>query len=194
MNVRNVAVFSGTAEHNEDFGENMTLSAYDGGNLYPCGVKINDSFAVIPNYSFTMTVNWALLEKKGNPGLEHIQSETNLLPSMNTPHTVGGNGYTHSIPNYGRIVREGLDSYKKRVQMLPQGDFRDGLLEVLAGIYIYHERALHILKTSDAPDALIDAFERMPFLPAENIYEALVTWNLYIILMVVTIRDGWMQI
>jgi len=159
------------------YWENTPLPAYDGGKLYPCGSKTNDSFAVRPDYSSTIYVDWSLLEEKGKFGFEQLQKEMELLPSMKTPHTVGGGGYTHSIPNYGRIVREGLDSYRKRVQMLPQGDFKDGLLEVLEGIRLYHEHALNILKTSNAPDALIKAFERVPFLPAQNLYEALVAWN-----------------
>ncbi len=159
------------------FWENMTLPPYDGGKLYPCGHKFNDSFAVLPEYAFTMAVDWALLEKKGNKGVELLQNETKLLPALNTPHLVGGSGYVHSIPNYGRIVREGLDSYEKRIQMLPEGDFRDGLLEVFTGIRIYRDRALQVLKASNAQSDLINAFERVPFLPAENLYEAMVAWN-----------------
>ncbi|MDR3551806.1 MAG: hypothetical protein P4L75_01650, partial [Clostridia bacterium] len=147
------------------FWEFMTLPAYDGGKLYPCGLKFNDPCAVLPDYSYTMAVNWPLLEKKGGPGVERMRGVMNELPPMDTPHTVGGSGYTHSIPNYGRIIREGLNAYKSRVQVLPRSDFSAGLLDLLEGIGIYHARALHLLKASHAPAALIEALGRMPFLP-----------------------------
>ena len=39
-----------------------------------------------------------------------MRGETERLSVAHTPHTIGGWGYTHSIPNYGRVIRGGLDA------------------------------------------------------------------------------------
>lgn len=159
------------------FWENMSLPAYNGGQLYPAGRKFSSPYAVTPDFSFTFSINWELLQQKGCKGIEALRQETSLLKGKDTPHTVGGFCYTHSIPNYQRIITEGLDSYEKRVQHLKSGDFRDGLLEIIAGIRLYRDRSLALLRKADAPSRLITALEKVPFLPAENLYEAVAAWN-----------------
>ena len=159
------------------FWEQMTLPAYDGGRLYPCGSKYPANLAVCPDFSFTFSVNWSLLDEKNPLAASMMREETALLPPMQTPHTVGGSGYTHAIPNYARVLLEGLDAYRERVLQLPAGDFADGLLEILDGIHAYQHRALDLLHASDAPEQLIRALNRVPFQPARDFYEALVGWN-----------------
>lgn len=66
-----------------------------------------------------------------------------LFDDIRTPYVVGGRGYTHSIPNYGRVIREGLDRYAERVNEglaaaerrsdVPAAEFFRGLQDVLAG-------------------------------------------------------------
>jgi hypothetical protein len=153
------------------------LPAYQGGALYPCGVKPGAGYAVFPEYSYTFGVDFGLLKKKFPEGEATLRAEKELLSTESTPHTVGGWGYTHSIPNYGRIEREGLSSYAKRVSKLPDGDFKDGLFEVLSGIEIYRYRSLSLLREAGAPEALISALSRVPFEPARDLYEAVVCRN-----------------
>jgi hypothetical protein len=105
------------------------------------------------------------------------RAQRRFWEKMTMPPYVGGRGYTHSIPNYGRIIKEGLESYEKRIKQLPISDFSEGLLEILEGIHIYQDRALNILERSGAPDDMIAAFKHVPFLPAANLYEALLAWN-----------------
>lgn len=159
------------------FWENMILPAYNGGQLYPTGHRFQARYAVKPDYSYTFSIDWELLKQKGCKGVEALQQETSLLQGKYTPHTVGGFCYTHSIPNYSRIIMEGLDSYEERIMKLEAGDFRDGLLEIIAGIRIYRDRALALLKKANAPPRLIKAMKKVPFLPAEDLYEAVVAWN-----------------
>ena len=157
--------------------EEVPLTPYDGGRLYPCGPKYTGEYAVVPEPSYTFWVNTELLRSKSERAAEIISAETALLPPIPSLHTVGGNGFTHGFPNYIRIVTEGLNSYRQRVERLHDGDFKDGLLTVLSGIEIYHERCLALLRSSNADARLIRALERVPFLPAEDLYEALVCWN-----------------
>jgi len=159
------------------FWENMIMPEYSGEQLYPCGGKFRARYAVKPCFSFTYSVNWERLQKKDCKGIDELKQEAALSKGKDTPHTVGGYGYTHSIPNYGRIITEGLDSYEKRVSKLEAGDFRDGLMEIIAGIRVYKDRSLEILKAANAPSKLISALEKVPFRPAGNLYEAVVAWN-----------------
>ncbi|MBS6475081.1 MAG: hypothetical protein KH354_03760, partial [Clostridiales bacterium] len=157
--------------------EEVPLAPYDGGRLYPCGAKYTGEYAVVPEPSYTFWVNMEALRHKSKRAAALISEETALLPLIPSLHTVGGNGFTHGFPNYIRIVTEGLNSYRQRVEQLHDGDFKDGLLAVLNGIEIYRERCLSLLNSSNADARLIHALERVPFLPAENLYEALVCWN-----------------
>ena len=113
-----------------------------------------------------------------------------------SPHTVGGWGYTHSIPNYGRVLREGLDSYAVRVaaglqraeQSMDAGqvDFYLGLSDVVEGIRSWHRRLVATLENwlGETDEAvrrrgrLLEALWQVPFKPARSFYEALVAYNL----------------
>ena len=166
------------------YWEAVPIGNYDGGGLYPCGPVCAAPYRISPSYSYTFGVYWRGLEedRRQDPQEDDweerlLREENDLLPLAPPPHTVGGNLYTHSLPNYGRIEAEGLDSYQRRVEALPTGDFRDGLLEVLEGIRIYHRRVLERLREAKGPDSLIRALEKVPFSPAESLYEALVCRN-----------------
>ena len=118
-----------------------------------------------------------------------MAEEAQKLHLINSPHTIGGNGFTHSFPNYPRIVKEGLNSYRQRVELLPSGDFREGLLTVLDGIAEYHARCLQLLKNVGADSGLINALEHVPF---ERLKVCTKEWYagiLFIISMAVTIPE-----
>jgi len=85
--------------------------------------------------------------------------------------------YTHSFANFRRLVREGLNSYQKRVEKVKNDDIRNGLLDILAGIKAFHSRALALLKEDYGNSKLYKALEKVPFMPAETLYEAIVCWN-----------------
>jgi len=50
-------------------------------------------------------------------------------------------------------------------------------LHVIEGIKNYITRCLKYLKTVCSDEKLINALEKVPLYPAENIYEAIVSWN-----------------
>lgn len=159
------------------FYENVPLPDYNGGALYPRGALALPSASVVPGYSFTFNADLDGLRKKDSECADVFSRELSLSPRVSGPHTVGGNLYTHSIPNYGRVLREGLNEYRRRVGRLPEGDFRDGLYVLLDGIEALRARAVAHISASGAKPELIEALERVPFEPARTLYEALVCWN-----------------
>lgn len=159
------------------FWESVPLAPYDGGKLYPCGKVLPKQHAVLPNFSYTFWIDDPLLNKKCGEAADTVRKEMGLLAWVPEPHCVGGNGYTHSFPHYQRVIFEGLDSYSKRVQKIADQNLREGLLEVLKGIEIYHGRCLDVLERDNAPDELISALRQVPFKRARTLYEAIVCWN-----------------
>ena len=163
------------------FFELAELPPYRGGMLYPAGKCIfhyDNSVAVQPHYANTMQIHYSNLKKKDPEAFALIKAEDDLVVKFaDSPHTVGGMGWTHSFPNYTRVLKEGLHQYEKRVAALPDGDFRQGMQILLEGIRIYHTRCLDHLKSAGAPKNLIDALERMPYESPKTIYEALVSLN-----------------
>ncbi len=159
------------------YWEACPLAAYSGGSLYPDGYKFQDTYAVHPDFSFTFRIDSAALSAKSVKAARIAGNDMPQVPDIPEPHTVGGNGYTHSIPHYERIVKEGLDSYADRIRGIRDTDFREGLQEILEGIHSYHARILSHLKESNADDKLVSALEKVPFSPAGTLYEALVCWN-----------------
>ena len=59
--------------------ENCSLPEYSGGSLYPSGSNINDDYAVLPNYSYTVQVNVAALAKKDESAAEWMNEELKLV-------------------------------------------------------------------------------------------------------------------
>lgn len=163
--------------------EHAELTPYDGGALYPCGRCINNSdpdSVVRPHFSYTFWVNSEekLREKVDDACADAVMAEFRLAaPFFSTPHTIGGAGYTHSFINYERILQDGIGGYQRRVEALPEGDFRDAMLRLLEGIGIYHRRLLgHLRSCENVYAGLIEALEHV-YEPPRDIYEALVLWN-----------------
>lgn len=151
--------------------EALPPTRYDGESLYPCGRKFfENDFAVQPHYAHSYCVDWPRLEKK-SPEAARILREFAEISH--------GIGWTHAAPNYKRIVREGLASYRERVKQRPEGEeFREGLLALLDGMESYVRRSADYLESVGAPAELAAAVRRMPFAPAASYYEGLVAWNL----------------
>jgi len=164
--------------------KNAALTPYDGGKLYPCGRCIeqsqeNSDIVVRPSFSYTFRLYRRIeqLEEKVTGAGKAITDEMNKVAPLNTPHLVGGHGYTHSHINFGRILSDGLSGYRARVNDLPSGDFKDALLVLLDGIDCYRLRCIELLERSNAPRELIEALKYVPHNPPRSIYEALVAWN-----------------
>ena len=86
---------------------NIKMAEYREGVLYPGGHRVTEQLGVYPNFSYSFDVMYDLLEQKGITNADEIKKEHGVLTLLSGPHTVGGNIYTHSIPNYGRIIKEG---------------------------------------------------------------------------------------
>lgn len=165
------------------FWENTALAPYDGGMLYPCGVNpfnLNPDMKFVPHYCNTYSCPLSkqeALRAKTEEGYQAVMGEISKVTGFPSPHFVGGAGWTHSFPNYKRILTEGILKYEERVQALPQGEFKQSMLITLDAIRIFHRRCLEVLHASHAPQQLIDALTYTPYNPPRNVYEALVAWN-----------------
>jgi len=154
------------------FYENCPIPEYNGMPLYPSGGVIS------PNYLNGFAFDWHKLEVEAGEALNLIQKEfCRYTSSVPGEHSVAGNMYTHSMPNYERILKEGLLSYIPRIEKIKDEDMREGLLHLVSGIECYINRCVEYLELVKADQKLISALKRVPLYPATNIYEAVVAWN-----------------
>ncbi|MCK5803329.1 MAG: hypothetical protein KAI66_10875 [Lentisphaeria bacterium] len=189
--------------------EHRRIPPYDGTRLFPAGQNTDgaQNRIVAASYSFTWSYQHAQTEniapdpdEKQQDALAELAADMERLAKetdcIHTPHTAGGRGYTHSVPHYGRVLREGLDSYETRVaKRLTQAracndnqavDLLMGLLDVLAGIRAWHANIVAALRKhapADEPERarrerLVQALEQVPFQPARSFFEAIVAYNL----------------
>ena len=153
--------------------EHIPPAVYEAGEgLYPRKTKFfHCNYAVRPQFALTYSIDWDWLEKKSPEAAEAMRKFFEIS------HSPGG--WTHAAPNYKRILREGLASYRGRVLARPEGEeFREGLLALLDGMENYLHRSAAYLRTADAPVRLIEAVEKVPFAPAETYFDGLEAWNL----------------
>lgn len=157
--------------------ENCSLPIYRGEKLYPSG-KIIHNTMIYPSYLNGLDIDYFKFLDKDKALTETFVGEfCRFKSTIPQEHTVGGNMWVHSMPNYERILKEGMSSYEKRINKISDEDIREGLLELMSGIKQYHSRCITYLKSVNACSELITALENVPFNPAENIYEAVVAWN-----------------
>ena len=172
--------------------EHLRPAEYVPGDLlYPRGKKFfDDGCAMRPQVANTYQVDWELLEKKSTHAAEILKEFTSvsknyanweIMKQMHPEIVVifekhpdipeYFDGYTHASPNYKRIIREGLNSYRKRAQDTKNAEFREGLSMLLSAMEDYLARSVAYLKSVGAPKELTAAMERVPFAPAESYYE-----------------------
>ena len=182
-------IFAGAMFENEDrpifdrmshayaeYWSRKVLPAYNGGKLYPCGPLGEPDYAVTPSASYVYTVDKTRLDKKDPALFGYLIDEFAGSTCGYTIHSVAGFGFTHSLPHYGRIAKEGFDSYYERIQR-KNGELKNGLSELLDGIRKFRGRCIDKLIKENADEELIAALKKVPFRPAENIYEAIVCMN-----------------
>ncbi len=189
--------------------EYRRVPVYEGTRLYPSGPHTPgpENAILAPCYSFTWSYRRAELQRRlptaaprCRAALEAMdQALTALqghLDCIRTPHTVGGRGYTHSIPNYGRVLREGLDRYESRLTARLEAaraagragdvDFCEALLDVLVGVRAWHARLRQALAARPCEDIAAEAhrrrlmacLEQVPMQPARTFAEAITAYNL----------------
>lgn len=161
------------------FRESCALPPYQAELLYPNGLRFTDDLAVAPHFSYTFLADQEKLSAK-DPELAEIclaGLPRRFFVDMDNSRLAMGNLYVHANPNFERILREGLFSYKARILQCRDPEFRDGCLEIIASIEIYLERCITYLRSVGADEALIAALQVVPMQPATTLYEALVAWN-----------------
>lgn len=164
-------------EAHAQYLKNCSLNEYRGGGLYPCGRIEKDEFCVHPDFSYTLGIEYDRLSAK-SPLLADIALQEMLFVRQRYyTHAVGGNCYTHFVPNYCRILKEGFNSYIDRINKIKDRDFREGLLTLLDAIDVYRRRCLEYLKSRGGKKQLVAALENVPFNPARDAYEAIVCIN-----------------
>lgn len=154
------------------FYENCSIPQYNGKPLYPSGRLI------APNYLNGLAVDWQKLEAEDEEAIELIKKEFCCYrSSVPAEHSVAGNMYTHSMPNYERILKEGFLSYIPRIERMEDKNMCEGLLHLISGIECYIKRCVEYLESVGADDKLVSALKQVPLKPARDIYEAVVAWN-----------------
>lgn len=157
--------------------ENCSLYDYKGKKLYPSGTK-KETMRIFPHYLNGFSVNETGETEEERALTDKFKADFCKYHSkVPEQHSVAGNMYCHSIPNYGRIIREGLDSYSERTCKIKDKDMRDGLICIYEGIRCYVGRCVKYLEEIGAEKCLIKALEKVPLKKADNIYEAVVAWN-----------------
>ncbi len=160
----------------------MQPVGYNGELLYPCGdAYLHTDCAVISHYAKTYEYHDSRMTEKLAASALPAEDCERALGTIRTywdQHHFPV-GWLHGAPNYHRIIKEGLASYRERVQNTAgDADFRDGLLLLLDAMERYVSRCAAYLRSVGAPDALCRAVECVPFQPANTYYEGLIAWNL----------------
>ena len=159
--------------------ENCSLYAYSGEKLYPSGTK-KETMRIFPHYLNGFSTNEIGATEEEKTMINEFKGTFFKYHSkVPRQHSVAGNMYCHSIPNYSRIIREGLDSYAERICNIKNRDIKDGLMHVYEGIRNYIARCIKYLEEIGAEKCLIDALKKVPLKKADNVYEAIVatTWG-----------------
>ncbi len=156
--------------------ETAALPTYEGTPLYPSG-KIDKSKQITPCFMGGAVMSEAFAE--ANPALARQFGEDFHKYESHVPyvHTVGTDMSQHSLPYYERVLAEGLDSYIPRIHKIDDMEMREGLLELLEGIRNYRDRAIAYLQSVGAEERLIQGLRQVPFSPARDVYEAILSWN-----------------
>jgi len=169
------------------------LPPYSGELLYPAGREIwlAGGYALAHHYvALDLGMNTDLARRKAetapNPtaraALEKVAAFCDGYPK--------GGGYTHSIPNYGRVLAEGLAGYAERIRARLQDEqesdrrsFLEALLVVVEGADTLRQRMAEHLGRLSFADSEQDANRRrlaaayaggLPMRPARGFFEAMV--------------------
>ncbi|MHB1294657.1 MAG: pyruvate formate lyase family protein [Anaerolineae bacterium] len=188
--------------------ERCRLPAWQGEALYPAGSWswTEQGGAVTFSYSHSLVVNKGRLAERAAASTdlalragyrwlaEELGSYYQVGQGIDADVSLGGANYTHSILNYGRVVREGLEAYAQRVVAgrahalaggrSEEAAFFAALEDVLEGIRSLHQRCVAALEAlNPAPEhaaahaRLVAALRHVPWNPARTFYEGLVALN-----------------
>lgn len=163
--------------------ENIDLSA----PLFPSDGCLRDreGLAVKPQYCRQFEVDYHKLAAKSQAAAELMrefeEAHTYFAAAPGKEEVLKYTAYidawNHSCLDLKRICAEGVNGFEERVAKMENADLKEALLDLLCGIKAYHSRALSALRQAGAAEKLISALEWVPFRPARNAYEAMVSAN-----------------
>lgn len=156
--------------------ETAELPEYTGLPLYPSG-KIDKSKSITPCFMGGAVMSETFAEEHPELAMQFRDDFHKYESYVPYAHTVGTDMSQHSLPYYERVLAEGLDSYVPRIEKIEDVEMREGLLELLAGIRNYHARAIAYLESVNAEKRLIEGLRQVPFRPARDVFEAVLSWN-----------------
>ncbi|MEK6795742.1 MAG: pyruvate formate lyase family protein [Spirochaetota bacterium] len=212
---KNAPIFARTARALRRYCENAAPPIYSGTALFPNGGcnlwNLIPKQAVRYDYSSGLIGVEPTLTELANASNDTAERQilggivgdvrTYSVNPMSTKFKTGGGGYTHSIINYGRVLAEGLEGYRTRIEQHTRGTrghgsraartersrsesrdaplFYNALLDALDGLIILHAKCRDAIASasSDEGRTLAVAFEQMPVKPARSFYEAMVAFN-----------------
>ncbi|MBN2643815.1 MAG: hypothetical protein JXR78_19360 [Victivallales bacterium] len=181
--------------------EHAEAPAYDGGLLYPSGNvslwNLNPQAKIHFHYSSSLGGNpnglLTFADRCANDRerliLSRVVEELSQLQCNPIPnkYRIGGNGFTHSIINYERVLREGLQQYAVRIAACRKNEkdqnkiyFYDAIKETLDAIIMFHGKCVaHLNSLQKTPELqrLIAVLKNVPLQPATSFYEAMVSYN-----------------
>ncbi|MEN6640893.1 MAG: pyruvate formate lyase family protein [Armatimonadia bacterium] len=144
------------------FFETCALPEYGGEALYPCSAPLYSSGQTATfHYSGAMCFNLGLLDEKIAQAERPEVREALALYRAAVADYPPVQGYTHSIINFGRMLREGLGGYRARVERLrsearaEEKGFHEAMLVLLEGIEALVGRVVAHLRASGAPAELV---------------------------------------
>lgn len=157
--------------------ENCKLLEYRKKPLYPSGM-IQNEMKVFPNYMQGLFLHAeGFAEEDQDLVAKYKEDFCAYSSSVPKEHVIAGDMWTHAMPNYERILQEGLSSYIQRIKKIKNADMREGLLHLVAGIERYAQRCVEYLQSVGAEKRLVEALKRVPMYPAKDIYQAIIGWN-----------------
>jgi len=184
--------------------EHAEAPEYNGELLYPAGkislwgqirkakIRFNYSSSLSGNPNDLLSYSNQCAEGRERLVLSRIVNELTQLQCNPIPgkYCIGGNGYTHSIINYKRVLEEGLQQYAIRIAAGRKSEkdqdkisFYEALEETLLAIISFHGKCVahleSISSTQQTPalTRLIAALKKVPLQPATSFYEAMVSFN-----------------
>jgi len=178
------------------WAEHLPLPAYAGEALYPAGACLwQGELAVSWFYVAARPLDEAIWERKLQAADHRGRRALLELASAWRAHRFPG-GYTHSIPHYERVLREGLDGYAARIQAAlerapaaPAAALYRALHTTLDAARVLHRRLVAELERAVPPagadaarwerrrQALLAAYRQVPWRPARTFVEAAVAVN-----------------
>ncbi len=160
------------------------------------------------HYSAGIAIDFALLERKLTTArdrepvvVDQLFQELRSVARQAIPgrFSVGGNAYTHSIPDFETLVKSGIDGIRERWnagRAHAEPDWSDAMNEVIAALERYVARAARHLRDSGAPEALCRVFESEVKTGAKGFFGALALFNFFWYLDdgdSIGRFDGWMR-